>query len=140
MSGRRRRRTRGTPRGASVVEFAVVAPILLLLVLGLIEFGRVMIVQQALVAGARESCRVAALSSTTRQDVLDRAAITLNAAGVTRYTVTLRPDPPSAASAGDAVSVTIQAAFNDVSWLTSPIYLRGRTLGATCVMRREWSN
>lgn len=140
-NGRRRgRRMSGVRRGASVVEFAVIAPLLFAVLLGMIEFGRLMMVQQAMVSTAREACRTAVLPGTTRQDVVDRAAASLAAAGISRYTITLRPDPPSIASAGDPVTVTIQSAFNDVSWLPSPIYLRGRTIGASCVMRREWSN
>ncbi len=40
--------------GAAAVEFALVVPILLLLVLGIIEFGRAYNIQNSLSAAARE--------------------------------------------------------------------------------------
>lgn len=50
-------------RGASAVEFALVLPLLLLLVVGIAEFGRAYNVQISLSAAAREGVRVAAIST-----------------------------------------------------------------------------
>ena len=125
--------------GAAAVEFAVVAPLLFAIVLGLVEFGRAIMVEQCLVSSARESCRVAVLAGTTRQDVIDRATASLNAAGISNFTITMSPDPPSSASEGTPVTVTITVSFNNVTWLPLPIYLGGRNLTASSVMRREWN-
>ena len=43
--------------GAVAVEMAIVLPLLLVLVFGIIEFGRLMMVQQILVNTAREAAR-----------------------------------------------------------------------------------
>jgi Flp pilus assembly protein TadG len=126
-------------QGTAVVEFAVVAPILFAIVFGLIEFGRAMMVQQALVSGAREACRVGVLAGTTRQDIVDRATASLNAAGISSFTITMNPDPPSSASEGTPVTITVAVPFNNVSWLPAPIYLGGKNLTASSVMRREWN-
>jgi len=48
--------------GAAAVEFALVVPVLLLLVLGIIEFGRAYNIQNSLSAAAREGVRVMAIS------------------------------------------------------------------------------
>ena len=48
-------------RGAAAVEMAFVLPILLLLVLGITEFGRAFQVQATLAAAAREGVRVMAI-------------------------------------------------------------------------------
>lgn len=48
-------------RGAAAVEFALVVPLLLLLLLGVIEFGRVLNAQLQLTSAARESVRVMAI-------------------------------------------------------------------------------
>jgi len=134
-----RRRVRRTRRGAAAVEFAVIAPLLFAVVLGLVEFGRAIMVQQTLVSAARESCRVAVLAGTTKQDVTDRATASLNAAGISVFTITMNPDPPSSAAEGSPVTVTIQVSFNNVTWLPVPIYLGGKNLTASSVMRREWN-
>jgi Flp pilus assembly protein TadG len=125
-------------RGAAVVEFAILLPLLLAVVLGLVEFGRAMMVQQTLVATSREACRVAVLAGTSKTDVIDRATASLGAAGISTFTISMNPDPPSSAAEGTAVTVTIQVSFDNVTWLPVPIYLGGKTLSAAAVMRREW--
>ena len=52
-------------RGAATVEFAVVAPVFFLLVFGMIEYGRMVMVQQIIVNAAREGCRAAVLDGST---------------------------------------------------------------------------
>ena len=63
-----RRRQRGRP-GAAAVEFALVAPLLVMLVLGMIEFGRMMMVEQILTNAAREGARKAVLPGVTKTQV-----------------------------------------------------------------------
>ncbi len=135
----RRLGTRGGEAGSAAVEFAVVCPLLFAILLGLVEFGRVMMVQQTLVSSAREACRVAVLPGTTKQDVIDRANSSLSAAGISGHTITMKPDPPSSAAEGSPVTVTIQVSFSNVTWLPTPIYLGGKILIASSVMRREWN-
>src|SRR5262245_48502921 len=126
-------------RGSAVVEFAVVAPLLFAIVFGLVEFGRAIMVEQALVSAAREACRVAVLAGTSRTDVTDRATASLAAAGISSFTITMNPDPPSSATEGTPVTITIAVPFNNVTWLPAPIYLGGKNLTASSVMRREWN-
>jgi TadE-like protein len=56
-------------RGTAAVEFAFVAPIVFVLVFGMIEFGRAIMVQQIITNAAREGARVAILSGTTTTSV-----------------------------------------------------------------------
>lgn len=55
--GIRGQRSRRGERGASLVEFAVIAPILFLLVFGLIEFGRYAAISSQITAASREAAR-----------------------------------------------------------------------------------
>jgi len=48
-------------RGAAAVEFAIVLPILLLIVFGIIDFGRLLNAQITLTQAAREGARLAAV-------------------------------------------------------------------------------
>lgn len=50
-------------RGAEAVEFALIVPILLLLVFGIAEFGRAYYIQTMISAGARDGVRVMALQN-----------------------------------------------------------------------------
>ncbi len=124
-------------RGAAIVEFAVVAPVLFLLVFGMIEYGRLVMVQQMLTNASREGARLGVLDGTTTTDVENTVNSYLTSAAVSGATVTVTPDPPSSAGYGEAVTVTVTVPFDQVSWLPSPIFLGGTTLTATTVMRRE---
>ena len=50
-----------TRRAAAIVEFALIAPLFLLLFLGIVEMGRLLMVQGMLVNAAREGARQATL-------------------------------------------------------------------------------
>jgi Flp pilus assembly protein TadG len=54
--------TKGRDRGAVVVEFALLLPLLVLLVFGIIDFGRAFNAQIALTQAAREGARLDALN------------------------------------------------------------------------------
>jgi Flp pilus assembly protein TadG len=75
MSEAQSRRTTGE-RGAAIVEFAIVLPLLLLLVFGIIEFGRGYNVKVQLTGAVREGAREVALGGSraeARQAVRDAA-------------------------------------------------------------------
>ena len=59
-----------TRRGAAIVEMAVVTPLLLTMIFGVIEFGNSFMIRQMLTNAAREGARVAVI-----QPVADDAAI-----------------------------------------------------------------
>ena len=124
-------------RGTAVVEFALVAPILFLLVFGMIEYGRLVMVQQVLTNASREGAREGVLDGTTTADVQASVNNYLASATVTGATVTVTPSPPNSAGYGAPVTVTVSVPFNQVSWLPSPIFLGGSVMTATTVMRRE---
>jgi Flp pilus assembly protein TadG len=120
-----------------VVEFAVVAPVFFIFVFGLIEYGRMVMVQQILTNAAREGARVGVLDSTTEADVNAAVDTYLTAGKINGATTTVTPNPPSSAASGAPVTVTVSVPFNNVSWLPSPFYLGGQTLSYTATMRRE---
>ncbi len=123
--------------GAAAVEFAVVAPVLFLLIFGMIEFGRMVMVQQVLTNASREGARIAVLDGATTSDVTTAVQNYLAGASVSGATITVTPNPPSSAGYGEPVTVTVSVGFNQVSWLPAPMFLGGRQLTATSVMRRE---
>lgn len=66
-------------RGAAALEFALVLPLLLVLVLGAIDWGYYFFVEQVVVNAAREGARVGTLqSNATLADALDNAQVACN--------------------------------------------------------------
>ena len=137
-----RQHRRNNRRGTSAVEFAFIAPVFFLLVIGMIEFGRAMMVQQILTNAARQGARMATLDSTNNSSsptptsmVTSEVNSVLAAANVTGATTAISPSLPAAA--GTDVSVTVSVPYMAVTWVPSPWFLSGATLSANCVMRRE---
>ena len=96
-------------RGSNAVEFSLIVPILLVLVLGIVEFGHAFQVQGTLSAAAREGARVMALQNdpaAARTAVRD-AAPTLDPA-VTDAQITVAPTacPPTSTTTTN-VRVTV---------------------------------
>ena len=119
------------------MEFAIVAPLFFLLIFGMIEFGRMVMVQQIITNGSREGARIAVLDGTSTAEIVTAVEAYLQNASIAGADVTIIPDPPNSAGYGDPVSVTVSIPFNQVSWLPSPMFLGGNTMTATTVMRRE---
>ena len=124
-------------RGAAAVEFAVIAPLFFLLVFGMIEYGRMVMVQQVITNASREGARRAVLDGATEATVQTVVDEYLASGSIVGATVTVTPNPPTNAGPGDPVTVTVSIPFNEVSWLPSPMYLGGKTLNASTAMRRE---
>jgi Flp pilus assembly protein TadG len=134
-------------RGAAAVEFAIVAPIFFLLVFGMIEYGRMIMVQQVITNAAREGARTAVLDGATItgssgvdavvDNYLTSAKISTSATTIGVTVNNVSTTDLSTTSPGDAIGVTVSIPFKNVSWLPSPLYLGSTTLSATAVMSRE---
>jgi len=131
------RSCRRNRRGVAVVEFAVVAPVFFLLVFGIIEYGRMVMVQQLITNACREGARRAVLDGATTNEVRTSVTTYLAGGSINNPTVTVNPDPPTNAGYGSPVTVSVTIPFAQVSWLPTPIFLGGKNLSATAVMRRE---
>jgi Flp pilus assembly protein TadG len=98
-------------RGAAAVEFALVLPLLLLLVLGIAEFGRAYDVQTRLSNAAREGVRVMALqnSATAARTAAKTAAgsITLTDANISVSPTTCVSTATATANATVVITYTL---------------------------------
>jgi Flp pilus assembly protein TadG len=132
-----RRSRRKNRRGAAVVEFAVIAPLLFMLIFGMIEFGRLIMVQQILTNASREGARRAVLEHASVSEVESVVADYLSGASVSGASVTVSPSPLSVAGFGDPVTVGCSIPFAQVSWLPAPWFLSETQLSAESIMNAE---
>lgn len=136
------RRADGSRRGAALVEFAIVTPVLLVLVLGMIEIGRAVMVTEVLTYAARMGARTGAISSGSTAGATAAANAVLTDSGVTGATVQVFVNGSSVtdasnAKSGDQIAVSVTIPYANVTWLSNPDYLEGKTLNGRVVMRKE---
>jgi Flp pilus assembly protein TadG len=79
---RRRGGKHPSDRGSAAVEFALLFPILLLIVFGIIDFGRALNAQITLTQAAREGARLAAVGQPNVASRTQAAAVGLNPVSV----------------------------------------------------------
>lgn len=130
-------------QGAAAVEFAVVAPLFFLVVLGTIEVGRVIMVKQVMTNASREGARLAVLDGSTIATVTASVTSYLTAAGISGGSISVLNSSgnsvePSSLSSGDPITVKVTVPFANISLLSKAlIFSSSANLTASTVMRRE---
>src|SRR3954469_14916832 len=121
MSVRGIRRDSGD-RGAVAVEFALVLPVLLLVIFGIIDFGRMLYAKITLAEAAHEGARAAALvgqSAGASQVAKSVTGLDTSAGPVTATVVACTSDPDADAT------VTVRYTFKLVTPLAALVGLGG---------------
>jgi Flp pilus assembly protein TadG len=130
---------RGRERGATVVEFALVVPVLVASLVGIVEFGRLFMADQDVATASREGARYAL--SGARYDDCDgiraAAANLASRSGVTEVDVMVEydhgpdtatfaqcPIEPSEIASGDRIVVTVTRTVTPVIPLYDPVTVR----------------
>lgn len=122
-------------RGSVAVEFALVVPVLLLIVFGLIDFGRALNAQISLTGAAREGARLAALGYPDAAIQARVAAAAPSLSGVT--TTVVASCPPGAGPAADA-QVDVSYAFSFITPIGAVVsYLGGSGFGGPMVLTAQ---
>jgi Flp pilus assembly protein TadG len=122
--------------GAAATEFAIVAPVFFMMVIGFIEIGRALMVQQVLINASRVGARMASTTGSTTAGVQSAVQDYTTSVAVPSVTVAVSPNP-SSATAGTVITVTTSVGFDSVSWMSSPWFMGGKTLTASSKMRKE---
>jgi Flp pilus assembly protein TadG len=145
MAALRRYRRLRSQRGAELVEFALTFPLLLLVVLGIMDFGFLFQQYEVVTNAAREGARIAVLPGYSAADVEARVEQYLATGGLSR-TPTTTVLPPAAVSIGGAcmtlTSVTVAYPHRYMFLEGIVAYMGGtgfadKTLTATATMRYE---
>ena len=92
--------------GQSVVEFALILPVLLMILLGIIEFGRLLETTNVLTSAAREGARAAAVSAPDVTQVNSAANNILSANNITGASITV-----NGPNTNREVTVTVQITY-----------------------------
>ena len=135
--------------GQSLLETAMTLPLILLIVVGIFEFGRAFQTWQVLSNAAREGARVAILPYATLADVQSRVNSYMQGGQLDNYqaaTVTINQNTPVAVGAGTAASSVVTVSYPFSFSVLNPVanlVVNGSTVGSpitlavTAQMRNE---
>ena len=111
----------GSRRGASAVEFAIIAPVLVAVAFGMIESSRGLMAVDAISGAAREVARFAAIREADQSELEDLASEYLAKSNFQTDSVeVLFEQSPSSIDDVDNISCTVTMTFADVSLIGNP--------------------
>lgn len=138
MKTTRKARRFGNEHAAATLEFAIILPMLLLFLFGIIEFGRVMTVRSVLISSAREGARVAILPGATNSDVLSKISEELSHAGLSYDNYEFTPSDLSTAGRDTPITIRVRINYESIAWVPGFFPgLSGAQLEGVTVMRKE---
>lgn len=122
--------------GQSLVETALILPLLLLLLTGIIDFGLLFNTYLVVSNASREGARHAVTGDTDIQirAAVSRAASSLDAA---RLSISISPDESEGRSTGDAVTVTVTYEYSMVTPIIGAFFPETFEIGSSTTMRCE---
>jgi Flp pilus assembly protein TadG len=130
-------------RAATAVEFAFVAPVFFVIVLGIFEFGRACMVNELLTEAARRGCRQGVIENTSSAAIKQAATDYLTSVGISGETagVSVNDQPVDQVDAQSypaytEITVIVTVPASSASWVP-PWFLSGMTLQGQFTMRRE---
>ena len=123
-------------KGSAVVEFALVVPLVLALILCLVEVALVARTQLEVVNAAREGARRAVVPGATDEQVTTLVQNYLAKTTVSTGMSTVNPSLATAQS-HDAITVVTTVNYSDVGFGLMDWISPNATFGATVTMRKE---
>jgi Flp pilus assembly protein TadG len=132
----KRPNVRSSRRGVSTVELALVMPVLVLMLFGIIEFGTMFFVHHKMVLAARDAARFVAVRGHTPAQAEALALSQLADIGAT-FDVTVSEIPTLPAGETD-VSVAIEVPQDQIAFGIASSLLGNGMLRSEVTMRKEY--
>lgn len=141
MAGKTRKRRKDDRTGAAVVELAVTLPVLVLLFVGMTEFGSIFFTRHSMILAAREGARQMAVEGSTEDDAKTVVESHLARSGITNVTVTTENAYKGNGDDAEArqVNVQVEIPVSDASILGDMlnIFAPDSTISVDVSMRKE---
>lgn len=126
---KKQKQKRSRYSGTAIVEAAIVFPLLLLLTLGIIEYGWLFLKAQQITNAARQAARIAVRLDASEPEVLAAIDSLMTAAGLPDYNATISPVNIPDGRPAIAIQIEVQCAnivlINAPLFLPTPTSLRG---------------
>lgn len=127
-------RRKATRRGATVVEFAITAPLFLLFLMAAFEFGWLNVMRHTADNAAYEAARHVIVPGAKASEGVARAQSILNAVGARNATVTVSPS--TITSDTKEVTVTVEIPVDDNA-LVTPKFAGRKVIRSSSTLRTE---
>ncbi len=126
-------------RGVMAVEAALLFPILMMLTLGVIEYGWLFLKANQITNAARQASRIAirAAPTMTNADVTGLVDDLMAKAGITGHTTTISTVDVSSVAAGTAIEVKITVPWAGIALINIPYVPTPTNLVAAVSMAKE---
>ena len=132
-------------RGTAAVEFAIIAPLLFLLLAGVIEFGQAFRIEHLLANAARRGARTAITDDAATSQVLQKVKTQcVQTMGVNETDVTVELAingmtgvALSQAEEGDEISLTVRVPFSNAGVGFYAKMFSNSVLSSTCTLEHE---
>lgn len=137
------RRLKKNRRGVTVVETALVLPLLLLLTMGAVRYGWLFLKTQQITNATRMGARTAVLPDATVAGVQANILVLMTAAGMgaSGYSVTMTPADITSLEVGDSLTVRITVPAANIGVMRVPLFTdlepANWNLGAEVTMAKE---
>ena len=120
--------------GAAAVEFAIVAPIFFVLIIGSLEFGRLNVIRHTADQAAYEAARNAMVPGATAAEAIRHAERMLQLVGTRGAQITVTPTVLGPDD--NDITVTVDVPLNQNGWIT-PRFTRSTTIHAVSRLKAE---
>jgi Flp pilus assembly protein TadG len=131
VSAKRKKQKRD---GATVVEFAIVAPIFFLLVVSSLEFGRLNVIRHTADQAAYEAARTAMVPGAAANEAVQAATSMLAVVGARGAQIAV--NPPVLGPDDTQITVTIDVPLSQNGWI-APRFTKNATIHAVSRLRAE---
>lgn len=121
----------------ATVELAIVLPVLMILVLGIVESCNLFYIKQSLTIAAYEGARAAITKGMSVSNIGARCNQVLSDRKIASGAIQITPDPPSGEVYGTYITVRVQAPYSANTLIPGWIF-GGTTLQASVRMMKEY--
>jgi Flp pilus assembly protein TadG len=130
---------RQTRPGLALIETVLILPLLLLIILGTMEYGWLFWKAADINNAARQGARVGSRGGATAGDITTTVLDVLTASGLqdSGYTVTITPPDPTTLDSGEQLTVQVSVPYANIAVINTAMIPTPDQLSATVIMPRE---
>lgn len=124
-------------RGQAITEFALVIPVLLMVLMGVFEIGRICHAYLVVTEAARDAVRYVSVGADDQVGAVVQADTTTLDQTTNKVTVTITPSDKSQRVSGEAVTVKVSYPVVLITPVLDKIFPNPTTVQSTISMRKE---